>query len=98
MSDDTAYAQHVRLATMMIAFLREHGHDYDADLDQTLLEEDGPWIPVCNGVDAIIEYDLEPPEDMILLFGQVHDENSGCDEEYELFRDYLRRRREQAAR
>ena len=98
MNDVSSYDLHVRLATMMITFLREHGYDYDADLNQDLLEEDGPSIPVSNGVDAIIEYDLEPSKDMILLFGEVHDRNLSCDEEYEMFRAYLRERRGQASR
>ena len=32
---------------------------------------------------------------MIVLFGQVHDEDPMCDEEYERFREYLREREEE---
>ena len=74
------YDRYVRLAEMMISFLRDHGYNYDANLDQDILD---------------IEFNLTPPKDMITLFGQVHDENPWCDEEYEQFRDYLREREDE---
>lgn len=72
------YDRYVRLAEMMISFLRDHGYNYDANLDQDILDHDGPGVPVENGVDAIIEFNLTPPKDMITLFGQVHDEILGA--------------------
>ena len=93
--DRPEYDRYVRLAEMMISFLRDHGYNYDANLDQDILDHDGPGVPVENGVDAIIEFNLTPPKDMITLFGQVHDENPWCDEEYEQFRDYLREREDE---
>lgn len=86
------YDRYVRLANMMIMFLRENGHGDDAGLDQDLLDHDGPGVPVANGVDAIIDFNLEPTREMIVLFGQVHEENPWCDEEYDRFREYLRDR------
>lgn len=47
------YDRYVRLAEMMISFLRDHGYNYDANLDQDILDHDGPGVPVENGVDAI---------------------------------------------
>lgn len=93
--DRPEYDRYVRLAEMMISFLRDHGYNYDANLDQDILDHDGPGVPVENGVDAIIEFNLTPPKDMITLFGQVHDENPWRDEEYEQFRDYLREREDE---
>ena len=86
------YDRYSRLAEMMISFLKKSGCDYEADLNQDILDHDGPGVPVENGVDAIIQFDLDPSEDMIVLFGQVHDENPWCGEEYERFREYLRER------
>lgn len=94
-SDSPEYARYVRLADMMVAFLRGHGKDYDADFAQQMLEGDGPGLSVEMAVDAIVDSNLEPPRDMIVLFGQVHDEDPMCDEEYERFREYLREREEE---
>ena len=97
-SGSPEYARHVRLADMMIAFLHEQGKDYDADLAQQMLDGDGPGLSVATAVDAIEDFNLEPPQDMIVLFGQVHDEDPTCDEEYERFREYLRQREKERVR
>ncbi len=39
------YDRYVRLAEMMISFLRDHGYNYDANLDQDILDHDGPGVP-----------------------------------------------------
>ena len=59
--DRPEYDRYVRLAEMMISFLRDHGYNYDTNLDQDILELDGPGVPVENGFDAIIEFNLTPP-------------------------------------
>ena len=65
--DRPEYDRYVRLAEMMISFLRDHGYNYDANLDQDILDHDGPGVPVENGVDAIIEFNLTPPKDMMVV-------------------------------
>lgn len=61
--DTSEYRRCVRLASMMIAFLREQECDYDADLNQDILDYDGSGVPVENAVDAIIYHHLEPPRE-----------------------------------
>ena len=92
------FDRYVRLANMMITLLREHGKDYDADFAQQMLEGDGPGLAVEEAVDSIIDFKLEPSKDMIVLFGQVHDEEPWCEEEYKRFRDYLRERENERVR
>lgn len=86
------FDRYVRLANMMIAFLREHGRDYDADICQQVLDGDGPGTAVEMASDSIVDFKLDPPRDMIVLFGRVHEEEPWCEEEYSRFRDYLRER------
>lgn len=46
--DRPEYDRYVRLAEMMISFLRDHGYNYDTNLDQDILDHDGPGVPVEN--------------------------------------------------
>ena len=94
-SDSPEYARHVRLADVRVAFRGGQGKDYDAVFAEEVRGGDGPGFWGEGAGDAIVDSNLEPPRDMIVLFGQVHDEDPMCDEEYERFREYLREREEE---